>query len=93
MSYKIYTYADPYKISQTDFWDEIKYYPQLCASRTLVNGLLHVMGDEIVSLTCPLDDIVNKRVFNDWTNNISLSIQQYTELGKIYRNWHNREEE
>ena len=23
MSYKIYTYADPYSIAQTDFWEEI----------------------------------------------------------------------
>lgn len=92
MSYKIYTYVDPYRISQTDFWDEIKYYPQLCASRTLVRGLLHVMGDEIMSLLCPLDDIVKERVFKDWTKDIGLTIQQYTELGRIYRKWHDCEE-
>ncbi len=91
MPYKIYTYADPYRISQTDFWDEIKHYPQLCASRTLVNGLLHVMGNEVISLMCPLDDIVNNRVFEEWTKDISLKIQQYTELGRIYRSWHNSE--
>ena len=38
MSYRIYTYADPYRINQTDFWQEIKSYPQLCASRTLTRG-------------------------------------------------------
>ncbi len=92
MPYKIYTYADPYRISQTDFWDEIKHYPQLCASRTLVNGLLHVMGKDIISLMCPLDDIVKDRVFNNWTNNISLTIKQYTKLGRIYRDWHNCKE-
>ena len=46
MAYKIYTYADPYRIRETDFWngdvDHIKDYPQLCASRTLVNGLISV---------------------------------------------------
>ena len=91
MPYKIYTYADPYRISQTDFWHEIKHYPQLCASRTLVNGLLHVMGNEIISLMCPLDDIVKNRVFKNWANNISLTIKQYTELGRIYRTWHDSE--
>lgn len=91
MPYKIYTYADPYRISQTDFWDEIKHYPQLCASRTLVNGLLHVMGNEIISLMCPLDDIVKNRVFKNWANNISLTIKQYTELGRIFRTWHSSE--
>ena len=57
MPYKIYTYADPYRISETDFWDgeidKIKYYPHLCASRTLVNGLISVMRDDISSLLCP----------------------------------------
>ena len=75
MSYKIFTYADPYRIKDTDFWKDIKGYPQLCASRTLVNGLMSVMGDEIESLLCPLDDIVNKRVFLDWSENIGRRIQ------------------
>ena len=51
MAYKIYTYADPYRIRKTDFWngnvDHIKDYPQLCASRTLVNGLISVMREDI----------------------------------------------
>ena len=54
MAYKIYTYADPYRIRETDFWngnvDHIKDYPQLCASRTLVNGLISVMRKDIESL-------------------------------------------
>lgn len=65
MAYKIYTYADPYRIRETDFWngnvDHIKDYPQLCASRTLVNGLISVMREDIESLICPLDDIVNEK--------------------------------
>ena len=84
MSYKIFTYADPYRIKDTDFWKDIKGYPQLCASRTLVNGLMSVMGDEIESLLCPLDDIVNKRVFPDWSENIGRRIQQYSNLGQIF---------
>ena len=60
MPYKIYTYTDPYRIAETDFWEEIKSYPHFCAARTLVNGLISVMRDEIVSLMCPLDDIVNE---------------------------------
>lgn len=92
MSYKIYTYADPYRISQTDFWEEIKNYPQLCASRTLVNGLINVMGADITSLLCPLDDIVEERIFKDWSNNISLRIRQYSELGRRYSQWHRVEQ-
>ena len=89
MPYKIYTYADPYRIKDADFWDgrfdHIKYYPQLCASRTLVNGLVSVMKDEITSLICPIDAIVSEKIFRSWTKDIGLKILQYSELSKIYR--------
>ena len=80
MPYRIFTYVDPYRIKDTDFWKDIKGYPQLCASRTLVNGLMSVMGDEIESLLCPLDDIVNKRVFPDWTQKDPAIQQPWTDL-------------
>ena len=91
MAYKIYTYADPYRIRETDFWngnvDHIKDYPQLCASRTLVNGLISVMREDIESLICPLDDIVNEKIFRSWTNDIGVRILQYSELSAVYRRW------
>ena len=91
MSYKIYTYADPYRIRETDFWngsvDHIKDYPQLCASRTLVNGLISVMREDIESLICPLDDIVNEKIFRTWTKDIGVRILQYSELSSAYRRW------
>lgn len=96
MPYKIYTYVDPYRIKDTDFWngsvDHIKDYPQLCASRTLVNGLISVMEDEIVSLICPIDDIVNEKIFRSWTNDISVRILQYSELSAIYRKWNQKKQ-
>ena len=64
MAFKIYTYVDPYRIGEADFWNDIKSYPHLCASRTMVNGLINVMGEEIEALLCPIDDVVNKRVYN-----------------------------
>ena len=89
MPFKIYTYADPYRICETDFWQEIKNYPHLCASRTLARGLMSVLPDEeIQTLFCPLDSIVKDRIFSDWTNNISRRIQQYSELGKQYKQLH-----
>lgn len=87
MSYKIYTYADPYRIAETDFWDEIKNYPHLCAARTLVNGLISVMRDDISALMCPLDDIVNEKIFKQWANDIGLRIQQYSALTEVYKTW------
>lgn len=87
MPYKIYTYADPYRIAETDFWDEIKYYPHFCAARTLVNGLISVMRDDISALMCPLDDIVNEKIFKQWANDIGLRIQQHSALTEVYKNW------
>lgn len=56
MPYKIYTYADPYRIAETDFWPDIQDVPHLCSSRTLVNGMVDVMQDSIRCLICPLDE-------------------------------------
>ena len=92
MPYKIYTYSDPYRIADTDFWNEIKSYPHFCAARTLVNGLISVMGNDIVSLMCPLDDIVNNRIYRDWANDIGLRINQYNELGEWYSLLYSRNE-
>lgn len=39
MSVKIYTYSDPYKLSQEEYWEQIIGCPYFCASQTLVNGL------------------------------------------------------
>ncbi len=89
MPYKIYTYSDPYKIAETDFWEEIKTYPHFCAARTLVNGLISVMRDDIQALMCPLDDIVNERIFKSWGKDIGLRIQQYSLLSEVYRDWNN----
>ena len=58
MPFKIYTYEDPYKLDQADFWEEISVLPHFCGARTLVNGLKDVLGDNIQGLICALDDFV-----------------------------------
>ncbi len=85
MPYKIYTYVDPYRIAETTFWNEIREYPQLCASRTLVNGLISVMGKDICSLICPFDELSEKKIFGEWSLNISRQIQQYSYLTRTYQ--------
>lgn len=84
MPYKIYTYRDPYKLNQTDFWPEIADLPHFCVSRTLVNGLKNVMSESIRGLLCPLDDFVNK-VYGGWTKDIQRRIQQRTVLSRVFR--------
>ena len=79
MPFKIYTYEDPYKLDKSDFWNEISALPHFCSARTLVNGFKDVLGDKIEGLICPLDDLVkHEDVYMQWTDNISLRIQQYS---------------
>ena len=94
MPYKIYTYEDPYKLDQTDFWDEVSSLPHFCVARTMVNGLKDVMQDSIQGLICPLDNLVSfppegfkskHEVYRSWTKNISLRIQQYSALTSIFK--------
>lgn len=86
MPYKIYTYEDPYKLDQTDFWDEIRDLPHFCVSRTLVNGFKDIMQDSIEGLICTLDEFVShENVYKSWTNNIGLRIKQYSTLTAIFK--------
>lgn len=85
MPYKVYTYEDPYKLNKTDFWEEISGLPHFCVARTLVNGLKDIIKQDIHGLLCPLDDLVkHQEVFKNWTDNISLRIQQYSALTAIF---------
>lgn len=85
MSFKIYTYEDPYKLDKTDFWDEISSLPHFCSARTLVNGLKDIYGDKIKGLICAFDDFVqHEGIYKSWTDNISLRVQQYSRLTSIY---------
>lgn len=93
MPFKIYTYEDPYKLGQTDFWEEIAALPHFCVARTMVNGLKDVMRDQIQGLICPLDNLVSfppegweseHTVYKGWSENIGLRIQQYSQLTAIF---------
>lgn len=86
MPYKIYTYEDPYKLDKADFWEEISVLPHFCSARTLVNGLKDVLGDSIKGLICELDLLIeHEEVYKQWTDNISLRIQQYSALTSAFK--------
>ena len=88
MPFKIYTYEDPYKLDKADFWDEISSMPHFCGARTLVNGLKDVLGDNIKGLICPLDELVeHEEVYKQWTDNISLRVQQYSYLSTAFKSF------
>ena len=89
MPYKIYTYEDPYKLDQADYWQEIAALPHFCVSRTLVNGMKANIQNSISGLICPLDDLVShQEVYYAWTNNVGLKIRQHSELTKLFRSFY-----
>ena len=86
MPYKIYTYEDPYKLDQTDFWEEISALPHFCGARTLVNGLKDVLGDSIKGLICTFDSLIeHEEVYKNWTDNIERRVQQYSALTNAFK--------
>lgn len=86
MPFKIYTYEDPYKLDKTDFWSEISSLPHFCGARTLVNGLKDVLGENIKGLICPLDALIeHEEVYMQWTDNISLRVQQYSAFSTAFK--------
>lgn len=86
MPFKIYTYEDPYQIDKSCFWNEIASIPHFCSARTLVNGLKDVYGDKIKGLICAFDDFVqHEKIYKEWTDNISLRVQQYSFLTTSFK--------
>lgn len=45
------------------------------------------MREDIEALICPLDEIVNEKIFGIWTKDIGRRILQYSELSAVYRRW------
>jgi len=85
MPFKIYTYEDPYRLNETDFWDDISSLPHFCSAQTLANGLRKTMRDSIHAVLSTLNALVDdEEVYHSWTQNISLQIQQYSALTKIF---------
>lgn len=85
MPYKILTYTNPYTLAETDFWKEIEELPHFCGARTHVRGLVSIMRDSIKGLICPFDDLIKREeIYHSWEGNISLQLQQYSYLTKIF---------
>ena len=76
MAYKIYTYADPYKLNKCEFWDEIKSLPHLCVAQTLANAIRDLYGKEMDTLICPIDNLLST-AYEKWHRNVHMQLKQY----------------
>ena len=82
MGIKIYTYKDPFHLDKYSYWNEIKQYPHLCVSQTLVQGLdKKYKRSEFSYLYC-IDDLM-EILYCDWIKNIEVRVNQYIKLSEI----------
>ena len=82
MGIKIYTYKYPFHLDKYSYWNEIKQYPHLCVSQTLVQGLdKKYKRSEFSYLYC-IDDLM-EILYCDWIKNIEVRVNQYIKLSEI----------
>jgi hypothetical protein len=82
MKYRILTYADPYRLEENAYWDEIRRYPHLCASKTLVKGMNHLYRNQLESVVCTIDLVV-REFYSAWCNRYETYIRQFVALSGI----------
>lgn len=80
IGYKIYTYANPFKLTEAHFWEEIKDCPHFCSSQTLVEGLKKIYGRDLVPFIVTVEGVL-KGIYPRWHQDVELQINQYVLLG------------
>lgn len=78
MSLSIYTYSNPYEISNEPYWDSIKNCAHFCVSQTMVNGLSEVYDELKNGQLTTVEELV-KALYPGWFDTKTY-IEQYTIL-------------
>lgn len=78
---KLYTYANPFTITDELYWSEIGSYPHFCVSQTLVQGLRTHYGRDQFTYLCTIEKIINA-IYGDWYMNPEINIAQYVSFSK-----------
>ncbi len=75
MGMKIYTYSNPYELTEEPFWNEICDCAHFCVSQTMVNGIKSVYPalEELKSVTT-VRNLVNA-LYKNWED-IAINVQQ-----------------
>lgn len=81
MSLSIYTYSNPYELSNEPFWESIKNCAHFCVSQTMVNGLSAVYSELNDGQLATVEELVDA-LYPDWSNTKTY-IEQYTILTNI----------
>lgn len=81
MSLSIYTYSNPYEISNEPYWESIKYSAHFCVSQTMVNGL-EAVYPELKNGQLTTVEFLTEALYPTW-DDTKLYIEQYAALTDI----------
>jgi hypothetical protein len=84
---KIYSYDNPYKITDTSFWGGIADYPHLCVSQTLVEGMKKQYGRDAFWYIDTIDAFIND-FYQNWSDHPETQIKQYLSITAEIKNIH-----
>jgi len=76
---RVYTYSDPFKLNERQFWGDITKYPHICASHTLVQGLNSYYKRGSFTILCSGEDLLSK-FYRGWLDDIATDIRRLTDI-------------
>lgn len=65
---RIHTYSDPYAISQTAVWEEIRYNPWFCGSQVMANAVEKLYQSELIPGQVSTVTHLSEALFPEWTD-------------------------
>jgi hypothetical protein len=80
----VYTYDNPFALDKMSYWSNIKKYPHLCVSQTLVEGLKNRFGRESFTYISTVDAVL-KELYKPWTNQTKNNVEQFIIVSEMIR--------
>jgi hypothetical protein len=69
-------------LDRQEYWEEIRKYPHICASHTLVLGLCRFYGRQNFSFICSADDLL-EAFYHNWSGSVRNDIIRQISLSEI----------
>lgn len=85
---KIYTYRSPFELNNMskEKTDELRKYPHLCVSQTLVEGLKAYYGRNNFGVICTIDNLL-KKFYKVWCDQEENNVKQSITISNVLEEW------
>lgn len=85
---KIYTYRSPFELNNMskEKTDELRKYPHLCVSQTLVEGLKAYYGRDNFGIICTVDNLL-KKFYESWCDQEENNVKQSIAISNVLEKW------